>query len=125
MSLANARPVSFVSARDRAAARAFYENVLGLPHKSGDDFGDFHEMGDGLLRITPMPDFEPHAHPVVGWDVADITAAVRALRAKGVQFSIYDGLGQDADGVWTAPGGDAKVAWFADPSGNVLSLSQT
>ncbi|MBS0503765.1 MAG: VOC family protein [Proteobacteria bacterium] len=125
MSLSDATPVSFVSVRDRAEGRAFYEDVLGLPHKSGDDFGDFFDMGGGLLRMTPMPDFQAGPHPVVGWDVTDITATLRSLRDKGVVFTIYDGLGQDADGVWTAPGGDAKVAWFPDPFGNVLSLSQT
>lgn len=125
MTLSDGTPVSFVSVRDRAQGRAFYEGVLGLPHKSGDDFGDFFDMAGGLLRMTPMPDFQAGPHPVVGWAVADITAAVRALRAKGVTFTIYEGMGQDADGVWTAPGGDAKVAWFADPFGNVLSLSQT
>ena len=77
------------------------------------------------MRMTPMPDFRPHAHPVLGWDVPDITAAARELKAKGIALTIYDGMGQDADGIWTAPDGRAKVAWFTDPFGNVLSLSQT
>ncbi|MNT95901.1 Glyoxalase-like domain protein [compost metagenome] len=59
-----------------------------------------------------------------GWNVDDIQAAAAALRDKGVTFTIYDGMGQDALGVWTSPDGAAKVAWFADPDGNVLSLSQ-
>ena len=125
MSLNDATPVAFVSVREREAGRSFYEGVLGFPHKSGDDFGDFFQMRGGLLRMTPMPDFEAHAHPVLGWDVADIAAAVRALRDKGVSFSIYEGMGQDELGIWTAPDGTAKVAWFADPFGNMLSLSQT
>src|SRR5580700_1565325 len=60
---------------------------------------------------------------VLGWRVTDITAAVRGLAAKGVVFLRYEGMDQDSDGVWTAPGGD-KVAWFTDPDGNVLSLTQ-
>jgi catechol 2,3-dioxygenase-like lactoylglutathione lyase family enzyme len=124
MTLDNARPVAFVSVRDRDEGRAFYEGVLGLNHKSRDDFGDFYELGGGLLRMTPMPDFQAHAHPVLGWDVPDIAAAVGALKGKGIAFSIYDGMGQDELGIWTAPGG-AKVAWFLDPFGNLLSLSQT
>ena len=124
MTLDNARPVAFVSVRNRDEGRAFYEEVLGLKHKSRDDFGDFYELGGGLLRMTPMPDFQAHAHPVLGWDVPDIAATVGALKGKGVAFSIYDGMGQDELGIWTAPGG-AKVAWFLDPFGNLLSLSQT
>lgn len=125
MILQNARPVAFVTVRDRERGRSFYEDILGLPHKSGDDFGDFFEMNGGLLRMTPMPDFEAHAHPVLGWDVSDIASVVRALRDKGIVFSIYEGMGQDELGIWTAPDGRSKVAWFADPFGNVLSLSQT
>jgi predicted enzyme related to lactoylglutathione lyase len=125
MSLGSATPVAFVSVRDRASGRAFYGDVIGLAHKSGDQFGDFFTMGGGLLRMTPMPDFEAHPHPVLGWDVPDITAAVQSLRGKGVGFTIYEGMGQDELGIWTAPDGSAKLAWFADPFGNLLSLSQT
>ena len=125
MTLDNAKPVAFVSVRDRDEGRAFYEGVLGLKHKSRDDFGDFYELGGGLMRMTPMPDFQAHPHPVLGWDVPDIAAAARALKEKGITFAIYDGMGQDELGIWTAPDGKAKVAWFADPFGNVLSLSQT
>lgn len=125
MTLDNAKPVAFVSVRDRDEGRAFYEGVLGLKHKSRDDFGDFYELDGGLLRMTPMPDFQAHPHPVLGWDVPDIAAAARALKEKGITFAIYDGMGQDELGIWTAPDGKAKVAWFADPFGNVLSLSQT
>ena len=45
------------------------------------------------------------------------------LARRGVAFERYDGLQQDAAGVWTAPGG-ARIAWFRDPDGNVLSLTQ-
>ena len=125
MTLDNAKPVAFVSVRDRDEGCAFYEGVLGLKHKSRDDFGDFYELGGGLMRMTPMPDFQAHPHPVLGWDVPDIAAAARALKEKGITFAIYDGMGQDELGIWTAPDGKAKVAWFTDPFGNLLSLSQT
>lgn len=125
MTLASAKPVSFVTVRDRDEARTFYVDLLGLRHRSRDDFGDFYETGGGLLRVTPMPDFEAGQHPVVGWDVADITATVRALRDRGVAFTTYVGMGQDEDGIWTAPDGAARVAWFSDPFGNVLSISQS
>lgn len=119
-----AKPVSFISVHDRAAGRAFYEGVLGLRHLSSDNFGDFYEMGDGFLRMTPMPDFQASPHSVLGWDVPDIEAAVNLLSGKGIVFNVYDGMGQAADGIWTSPEGAARVAWFNDPFGNVLSLSQ-
>lgn len=64
------------------------------------------------------------ARSVLGWNVRDIVATVQSMRARGVVFTVYEGLGQDELGIWTAPDGQAKVAWFADPDGNVLSVSQ-
>ena len=125
MDLRTSTPVSFVNVSDRDRALGFYCDTLGLGVKSSDDFGDFIDMGGGLMRLTALPDYKAGQHPVLGWDVDDIFAAVRALRDRGVSFTIYDGFGQDELGVWTAPDGKAKVAWFADPDGNVLSLSQS
>ena len=76
------------------------------------------------LRLTEVPDHKPSPHPVLGWEVPDIEAAVDALTAKGVAFAIYEGMGQDARGIWTSPDGAAKVAFFSDPDGNGLSLTQ-
>ena len=93
-------PVAFVSVADREQGRAFYENVLGIRHHSGDDFGDFHRFPNGtLLRLTPMPGFTGGPHPVVGWDVPDIRAAAADLKAKGISLIVYEGMGQDADGI--------------------------
>lgn len=118
-------PVAFLYVSDRARALGFYGETLGLALRSADDFGDFIELGTALLRMTVLPDHKPHPHPVLGWDVADIVAAVEALGARGVAFTIHEGMGQDALGIWTAPDGVTRVAFFADPDGNVLSLSQT
>lgn len=125
MTLREMTPVTFVNVSDRDAGLVFYGNTLGLAHKSADDFGDFFEFGGGLLRVTPMPDFQAHAQPVLGWDVEDMVDAVTMLRGKGIEFIVYEGMGQDEHGIWSAPGGGAKIAWFADPFGNLLSLSQT
>lgn len=122
--LGSGTPVTFVQVGDRERALSFYRETLGLELRSSDDFGDFLDFGGGLLRMTVLPDFKPHPHPVLGWDVADIRSAVEALRARGVEFTVYEGMGQDDLGIWTAPDGSAKVAFFADPEGNVLSLSQ-
>lgn len=117
-------PVAFINVSNRDRALAFYCDTLVLKLRSSDDFGDFIELDGGLLRLTVLPDFKAGPHPVLGWNVRDMTAAVTSMRERGVTFTIYPGMGQDELGIWTAPDGGAKVAWFADPDGSVLSLSQ-
>lgn len=124
MNLKSTEPVSFLYAADRDRALGFYCDQLGLTLRSSDPFGDFIAMDNAVIRLTILPDFKAGQHPVFGWNVSDIRATVQALREKGVIFTIYDGMGQDKDGIWSAPDGMAKVAWFNDPDGNVLSLSQ-
>jgi predicted enzyme related to lactoylglutathione lyase len=116
--------VAFVYAAERTRAIAFYRDVLGLELRSSDDFGDFLQFGAALLRMTMLPGWQATAHPVLGWNVPDIVATATSLRDRGVKFAIYAGMGQDELGIWTAPDGRAKVAWFTDSEGNVLSLSQ-
>jgi catechol 2,3-dioxygenase-like lactoylglutathione lyase family enzyme len=124
-SLATARPVTFIMTANAAASRDFYQGVLALPLGPQDDFATVYDLGATTLRITAIDDFKPGPHPVLGWHVADIAATVSDLTAKGVTFTIYPGLGQDELGIWPAPDGSAKVAWFNDPDGNVLSLTQS
>jgi catechol 2,3-dioxygenase-like lactoylglutathione lyase family enzyme len=117
-------PVAFLYVSDRERALGFYRDTLGLALRSTDAFGDFIDLGGGLLRMTAMPDHRPHAHPVLGWNVDDINEAATALRDRGIAFIIYEGMGQDALGIWTAPDGTNRIAFFADPDGNILTLSQ-
>ncbi len=118
-------PVSFVNVRDRDRALKFYCGKLGLTIRSSDGFGDFIDMGGGaLLRMTVFPEYSPVPHPVIGWIVDDMSAAATALQSRGIRFTIYEGMGQDEQGIWTSPDGKSKVAYFTDPDGNVLSLSQ-
>jgi catechol 2,3-dioxygenase-like lactoylglutathione lyase family enzyme len=117
-------PVAFLYVGERERALGFYRETLGLALHGSDDFGDFLDLGAALARMTVMPGHKPHPHPVLGWNVADIGAAVAALRDRGVAFTRYEGMGQDALGIWTAPDGRTRVAFFADPDGNVLTLSQ-
>jgi catechol 2,3-dioxygenase-like lactoylglutathione lyase family enzyme len=119
-----ATPVAFLYVADRERALAFYRDTLGFGLRSADAHGDFIDLGGALVRMTAMPDHKPHAHPVLGWNVPDIRAAARALHGKGIEFAIYEGWGQDDLGIWTSPDGKSKVAFFADPDGNVLSLSE-
>lgn len=117
-------PVAYLNVADRARALGFYRDTLGLALRSADAFGDFIDLGAGLLRMTVMAGHKAQPHPVLGWNVDDIEAAVTALRARGIAFTVFEGMGQDAQGIWTSPDGNTKVAFFADPDGNVLTLSQ-
>lgn len=123
--LASASPVNFILTANRSAAKPFYAGALGLAIVAEDDFAvTFALAGGAQLRLTDLPGHSAAGHTVLGWDVSNIAAAVAELRGKGVAFKIYEGFGQDADGIWSPPGGGAKVAWFGDPDGNVLSLTQ-
>jgi len=82
------------------------------------------DLAGTTLRLTTVQGWTAGAHTVLGWAVPDIRAAIAALKAKGVEFLVYPGFGQDADGVWSHPGGGAKICWFNDPDGNNLSLTE-
>lgn len=115
--------IAFAAATDLDRARAFYERTLGLTVTERNDFACVLDAHGTMLRLTAVPKVSAPGYTVLGWRVADITATVRELAARGVEFRRYDGMNQDGDGIWTTPGGD-RVAWFADPDGNVLSLTQ-
>lgn len=122
--LASSGVVTFVLTGDRAASKAWYMDVLGLPLIADDPFATVLEMNSAVLRIVHIDGYEAGPHPILGWEVADIAATITGLVSRGVTMTIYEGFGQDALGVWTSPDGKAKVAWFNDPDGNVLSLAQ-
>ncbi len=124
MPLADARPIALVNTASREAAEPFYADTLGLPRTGDDGFAALFDLAGVTLRLTEVPGHTASPHPVLGWEVADIEAVVDELAAKGVAMTIYEGLGQDARGIWTAPDGAAKVAFFSDPDGNGLSLTQ-
>ena len=124
MTLKAAKPVTFIQTKSPDAAVAFYRDALGLAYAGFDGFGHVFQMAGATLRITELADWEAGAHPALGWHVTDMAAAMTSLKAKGVVFLIYPGMGMEADGFWTAPGGKAKVAWLHDPDGNLLSLTE-
>ncbi len=124
MPLADARPIAFIITRDRKSAERFYEETLGLRRLPGDAFAAVFDLAGAKLRLTEVPDHQPSPHPVLGWQVPDIEAAVRELAGRGVDMNIYEGMGQDDLGIWTSPDGKARVAFFNDPDGNGLSLTQ-
>jgi len=124
MSLADARPIAMITTTDRKRAEPFYADALGLPRKGDDGFAALFDLQGVTLRLTEVPGYTTQGHPVLGWEVPDMAAAVAALTGRGVTMNIYEGLGQDENGIWTAPDGACKVAFFNDPDGNGLSLTQ-
>jgi catechol 2,3-dioxygenase-like lactoylglutathione lyase family enzyme len=122
--LAGATAVTMIFTRDRGKATQFYAEVLGLPLVRDDGFASVMDLNGVPLRITEIPDHVASPHTVLGWQVDDIAAAMADLASRGVTFLTYPGFGQDEKGVWTAPNGAAKVAWFVDTDGNNLSLTQ-
>ena len=115
--------VAFVAATDLRRARAFYEQALGLPVLEQDDFACVLDAHGTTLRVTAVREVVRGGYTVLGWRVTDIVATARDLAARGVTFLRYAGMNQDEHGIWTAPSG-AQVAWFTDPDGNVLSITQ-
>ena len=121
--LKSAKIVAFLQVSDRAKAKEFYVDVLGLKFISEDPFALVVESNGTRVRIGEAPDLKPLQGTVLGWEVPDIEEAVTDLVTRGVQLQQYGFKGQDERGVWTTPNGD-RVAWFKDPAGNVLSVSQ-
>lgn len=124
MPLADARPVAMITTSDRKRAEPFYAETLGLRRKGDDGFAALFDLAGTTLRLTEVPGYAAPPHPVLGWEVTDIEAAVAALAGKGLTMNVYEGLGQDERGIWTAPDGRCRVAFFSDPDGNGLSLTQ-
>lgn len=114
--------VGFVITTDPERAKAFYGGVLGFKVVSDDPFAIAFDANGTMLRVTKAKEFTPAPHTILGWQVDDIRQAVAELVAAGVTFERYPGMPQDKDGICTFPG--AYVAWFKDPEGNVLSISQ-
>lgn len=121
---AGATVITFILTRDPARSKAFYTETLGFKLVAEDPYAAVLDLNGVALRIVEIKDHVPNAHTVLGWDVKDIAADLRALNAKGVKAEIYEGFGQDDQGIWHSPDGRAKIAWFLDPDGNNLSLTQ-
>jgi len=115
--------VAFVNIRDAERAEVFYRDVLGLRLVSKElPFALVFDAHGTMLRLAINPGAAPIGGTVLGWSAGDIDAAVKDLAGRGVQFERFAGTPQDGLGIWSSPGG-ARVAWFKDPDGNVLSVS--
>ena len=121
--LNTAKIVGFIPARDLEKAKSFFSTKLGLRMIREDSFAVTFDANGTMLRIARVQEFIPHPFTILGWEVAGIREAVTELAQRGIEFERFGGLPQDDLGIWTSPNG-AKVAWFKDPEGNVLSLTQ-
>jgi catechol 2,3-dioxygenase-like lactoylglutathione lyase family enzyme len=116
-------PILFAATTNSKRSRKFYEEALGLEFVADDAFALVFRIGKFQLRIQKVDRKPKISYTVLGWVVTDIQKTVRQLSRAGVEFMRYDGLDQDANGVWQAPSG-ARVAWFRDPDDNTLSLTE-
>jgi catechol 2,3-dioxygenase-like lactoylglutathione lyase family enzyme len=123
MMLTAGKMVGFLLTKDYEKARAFYEGKLGFEFVSHDQFALVVRAGENMIRIVRMPDFVALRSTVLGWEVGDVEAVVTRLSGHGVETEKYPWVQDKERGIWVTPGGD-KVAWFKDPDGNVLSVSQ-
>ncbi len=123
MALSESDLVSFVSTAQPALALAFYRDVLGLALIEQTAFALVFDAHATMLRVTIVEHVTPAPYTVLGWAVTDISKAVAQLEAKAVEFKRFEAMSQDDQGIWRSPSG-ARIAWFADPDDNLLSLTQ-
>jgi catechol 2,3-dioxygenase-like lactoylglutathione lyase family enzyme len=119
------QPIAFLPSTDLDRSQRFFVDVVGLTLRESTPFACVLATGspEVMLRVTLVDSLRPQAFTVLGWQVDDIAAEMGRLAAAGVAFAHYEGLGQDDHEVWRTPEGD-QIAWFHDPDGNVLSLTQ-
>jgi catechol 2,3-dioxygenase-like lactoylglutathione lyase family enzyme len=125
MPLLESSPImAFSATTDSARATAFYRDQLGLRLVSDEQYALVFDAAGIMLRVQRVKEVRQAQYTALGWQVPDVAAKVEELEKAGVQFERYGLPDQDEKGVWTAPGGAARVAWFKDPDGNILSLTQ-
>ena len=121
--LTTGKMVGFLLTKDYGKAREFYEGKLGFTFVDLNQFALVMRAGVKLVRIAEAAQFTPLRSTVLGWEVGDVEAVVEWLAGQGVETEKYPWVADKERGIWVTPGGD-KVAWFKDPDGNVLSVSQ-
>lgn len=115
--------MAFIATANPEACRHFYENVLELTNTEDSAFALEFSANGTKIRIQKVEALSSLPHTVLGWEVENIAETVRHLTGRGVSFQKFENMPQDELGIWTSPG-NAQVAWFKDPDGNTLSLTQ-
>ena len=115
--------MAFIGTTDLGRAREFYRDTLGLDLVSEDQFALVFDAAGTMLRVTFVQQVAAAKYTVLGWQVADIVRTAKQLQNSQVALEYYPGMQQDELGTWNSPSG-ARVAWFKDPDGNTLSITQ-
>jgi len=123
MSLKDSPLTAFLATTHPDQSKHFYRNLLSLPLEDDSPFALVFRTPNAAIRIQKVQTFTPAPHTSLGWTVPDIHSKVRELTTKGIQFERFPGMPQDDLGIWLSPSG-AKVCWFKDPDGNLLSLTE-
>jgi catechol 2,3-dioxygenase-like lactoylglutathione lyase family enzyme len=118
----DSKAFSGFAVKDLDAARSFYQGILGL-EVVDEPMGilGIHLGGGATVMVYPKPDHVPATYTILNFPVSDVDAAVDRLRAAGVRMERYEGFEQDAKGIARDARGP-DIAWFTDPSGNILSV---
>ena len=119
--LGSAAIMAFSATAHPEQAGGFYEGTLGLGLVEDAPYALVFDANGAVLRVQKVQAVAPSPYTALGWTVDDVAATVGELTARGVRFERFDGLEQDALGIWSS--GAALVAWFKDPDGNLLSVS--
>jgi catechol 2,3-dioxygenase-like lactoylglutathione lyase family enzyme len=110
------------SARDLNAEKEFYGNTLGIDvdDENGMLFLNFN--GGNRVLIYPKENHSPASFTVLNFPVDDIEAAVDELTTRGIKLERYDVPGLEANEKLIYRGEGPPIAWFKDPSGNILAV---
>jgi catechol 2,3-dioxygenase-like lactoylglutathione lyase family enzyme len=122
--LGSSKLSAFSATANPERAKTFYRDQLGLTLVSDEQYALVFDANGTMLRVQKVKEVGDAKYTSLGWNVSDIEAMVQELEKAGVKFEHYNLPGQDEKGIWTPPGSTAKVAWFKDPDGNILSLAQ-
>lgn len=115
--------IAFIGTTDLSLARRFYTDLLGLRIVAESPFALEIDASGTMLRVTKVAEVKPAPYTALGWRVPDIVKTMKGLMTNGIIFQRYSAVEQDDLGIWTSPVG-ARVAWFKDPEGNVLSVAE-
>jgi predicted enzyme related to lactoylglutathione lyase len=121
--LSQSKIIGFAATANPAEAMKFYGEVLGLELMEDGPYALVYVANGSSIRVQKVESVAASSYTVLGWAVEDISSTVQYLSGRGVRFERYSWLRQDAAGIWCTPDG-SLVAWFKDPDGNTLSLTQ-
>ena len=118
-----AKSILFAATANPEQSLSFYQDVLGLQLISDQPFALVFSTAGIMLRVQKVEQVMPPPYTSLGWEVVNLAQATSELINKGVVFERFPFLDQDDAGIWTTPDG-AQVAWFKNPDGNLISITQ-